>query len=260
MSHVQVTNSGFIRELTLHDANRRNALSAALLRELTGALKDAARDRVRVVVLTSEPVAGVWSAGHDITELPEGDRDPLMWDNPLEEALRAVRRAPMPVVAAIDGSVWGGACDLVITCDLVVATRASQFAITPVRLGIPYNTEGVAHFLSALPVHVVKEMFYTGDPIEASRAAALGVVNRLVDDPQQLKTSTAELAERIASRAPLAVEAIKAEVNILSDARHLTSDEFERLNNARTRAWTSQDYQEGLSAFRERRAPLFEGK
>lgn len=260
MTEVQADDVGNVRRLTLHDPGRRNALSAVLLRGLVRALHDAARDRVRVVVLTTLPVQGVWSAGHDITELPTGDRDPLVWDNPLEEALRAIRDAPFPVIAEVDGSVWGGACDLVITCDLVVATSTSQFAITPARLGIPYNTEGVAHFLSALPVHVVKEMFFTGDPIDAVRAANLGIVNRLVPDHDRLAATAASLAERIANLAPLAIQAIKAEITTLSGARHLTSDEFEKLNNARTRAWTSRDYREGLSAFRERRMAQFEGE
>jgi methylmalonyl-CoA decarboxylase len=257
---VQVDGDELVRTFTLRDPDRRNALSAALLREFIEALALATADGVRVAVVTTEPVHGVWSAGHDITELPDGDRDPLTWDNPLEEALRAIRLCPFPVIAAVDGSVWGGACDLAITCDLLLATSTSQFAITPTRLGIPYNTEGIAHFLSALPVHVVKEMFFTADPIEASRAWQLGIVNELVDDYQELSAACERWAQRIATRAPLAIQAIKAEISTLSDARHLTSNEFERLNALRTRAWMSADYREGLAAFHERRDPKFQGR
>jgi methylmalonyl-CoA decarboxylase len=260
MTFVQVEGNEVVRTLTLRDPDRRNALSGALLRELIEALSDASRQGVRVAILTTDPVHGVWSSGHDITELPDGDRDPLTWDNPLEEALRAIRGCPFPVIAAIDGSVWGGACDLAITCDLIVATESSQFAITPTRLGIPYNTEGTAHFLSALPVHVVKEMFFTADPIDAVRAWHLGIINELTADREALIASTDRWARRITSRAPLAIAAIKAEISTLSDARHLTSNEFERLNSLRTKAWMSQDYREGLAAFRERRDPSFRGR
>jgi methylmalonyl-CoA decarboxylase len=260
MTTVHIDDLGSVRRLTLRDPQRRNALSASTLRRVIDALHDAANHGVRVVVLDSDPVHGVWSAGHDITELPTGDRDPLFWDNPLEEALRAIRDAPFPVIAAVDGSVWGGACDLVITCDLVVATASSEFAITPARLGIPYNTEGVAHFLSALPIHVVKEMFFTGDPIDAPRAAGLGIVNRCVDDRVRLDATVESLSARISELAPLAIQAIKAEITTLSGARHLTSDEFERLDNLRTRAWMSRDYREGLAAFAERRAAVFRGE
>jgi crotonobetainyl-CoA hydratase len=103
-------------------------------------------------------------------------------------------------------------------------------------------------------------MFFTGDPIDASRAAELGIVNRLVSDRDELVEVTETVASRIASLAPLAIQAIKAEINTLSGARHLTSDEFEKLNNARMRAWTSRDYREGLAAFRERRTAQFEGQ
>lgn len=260
MDFVQVEVLDAVVHLTLHDPDRRNALSAALLSDFVAALQSAEQGGARAVVVTTEPVKGVWSAGHDINELPSGDRDPLTWDNPLEEALRAVRDAPFPIIAAVDGSVWGGACDLVVTCDLIVATVASEFAITPARLGIPYNTAGVAHFLGAMPVHIAKEMFFTADPIDAHRAAGLGIVNRLVADRSEMNESAHQLATRIANLAPLAIAAIKAEISTLSGARHLTSDEFERLNNLRTRAWMSRDYREGLAAFHEKRPALFTGE
>ncbi len=171
---------------------------------------------MRIVILRAEPGVSTWSAGHDIKELPRDGQDPLTWSNSLETLLRAVRGASMPVIAAVEGGVWGGACDLVMSCDLVVATTNSTFAITPTKLGVPYNTAGVAHFLAALPVHVVKEMFFTADPIDAQRAFDLGVVNRLADNPQDLSEKTHELARRIASRAPLAVRALKAEINELT--------------------------------------------
>ncbi len=260
MDRVRVEDEGFIRRITLHDPSTRNALSGAVLTELAAGITSAPGRGIRAVIVYAEEVEGVWSAGHNIDELPSGDRDPLLWDNPLEGALRAIRSTPVPVVVAVDGSVWGGACDLVVTCDLIVATEASSFAITPTRLGIPYNTAGVAHFLSALPVHAAKEMFFCADPIDATRAHRWGVVNRLVEDRHQLMTEAESLAARIATRAPLAVAAIKAEMTALTDARQLTSDEFEKLNAMRTRAWMSDDYKEGLAAFHERRIPDFEGR
>lgn len=249
-----------VRTLTFDEPEHRNALSADLLSQFVAELESATSDGIRALVLSATPAGGVWSAGHDIAELPHGERDPLTWDNPLEEALRAVRDAPFPVIAAVDGSVWGGACDLVLTCDLVVAVRTASFAITPARLGIPYNTAGVSHFISALPLHIAKEMFFTADPISAEQAAQFGVVNRLVGDREEMLTSAAALAERIASRAPLAVRAIKAEMAALTDARMLTSDTFEKLSVLRTQAWTSRDYAEGLAAFHERRSALFTGE
>jgi methylmalonyl-CoA decarboxylase len=247
-------------EITMANSERRNALSDAMLSGLAGALADAQAAGARAVIIRAEPGVSTWSAGYDIEALPIDGTDPLTWTNPLESLLHEVRAAPFPVIAAVEGGVWGGACELAMTCDLVVATRASTFAVTPVRLGVPYNTAGVNHFLAALPLNVAKEMFFTGDPITAEAAAAMGVVNRLVEDADELEEAATGLARRIATRAPLAVRAIKGEMTALTDARSLTSDDFERLTELRRAAWSSEDYQEGVRAFREKRAPRFEGR
>jgi len=221
-------NEGYVVEVTMTAPEKRNALGSGMLAALTTELLAAADAGCRALIIRAEPGVRVWSAGHDIDELPRDGTDPLTWTNPLELFLRTVRHTPYPIIAAVEGTVWGGACDLVLTCDLVVAVRTSTFAITPARLGIPYNTAGVAHFLGALPLNVAKEMFFTADPVTAEQMAEFGVVNRLVGDGPELDVTSLALATRIASLAPLAIAAIKAETTALTDARQLTSDEFER--------------------------------
>ena len=251
---------GYVVEVTMAAPAKRNALGSDMLEALTAELFAAAESGCRALIIRAESGVGVWSAGHDISELPIDGTDPLTWTNPLELFLRTVRHTPFPVIAAVEGTVWGGACDLVLTCDLVVAVRTSTFAITPARLGIPYNTAGVAHFLSGLPLNVAKEMFFTADPITAEQMASFGVVNRLVGDSAELESTSRTLASRISSLAPLAIAAIKAETTALTDAKSLTSDEFERLTSLRRAAWRSDDYQEGIRSFLDKRSPRFEGK
>ncbi len=251
---------GHVVEVTMTNKARRNAMGADMLAELTAALVAAQDAGARALIFRAEPGVTTWSAGYDIAELPIDGSDPLTWTNPLEGFLHAVRLAPFPVIAAVEGGVWGGACEFVFTCDLIVAVRTASFAITPARLGVPYNTAGVAHLLSALPLNIAKELFFTADPISAEAAASYGVVSRLVADTEEMGTTAAELGRRIASLAPLAIRAIKGEMTALTDARSLTSDDFERLTALRRDAWSSADYQEGIRAFSERRAPRFTGQ
>ena len=259
MTLISSETAGFVTTLTLANARQRNALSSGLLNELTQAILAAEAGLTRAVIVRAEPGVSTWSAGHDITELPSDGTDPLSWTNPLEELFRTIRRTPFPVIAAVEGGVWGGACDLVLTCDLVVAMRTASFAITPAKLGVPYNTAGVAHFVSGLPLNIAKEMFFTANPLTAEQLAGFGVVNRLVASEPELTSEAEVLAARIASLAPLAIAAIKAEMTALTNASPLTSSTFEHLTSRRNLAWRSADYREGIAAFNERRPPNFTG-
>ena len=113
-------------------------------------------------------------------EFPQPGRDPLTYDDPLEQAIRAIQRCPAPVIAMLEGSVWGGACELAFVCDILIGTENTSFAITPARLGIPYNLTGILHVLNKIGMSLAREMFCTAQPVKAERAARLGVLNHLV--------------------------------------------------------------------------------
>jgi methylmalonyl-CoA decarboxylase len=250
--------NGHIGTITLNNMAKRNVLSSALLDALTAALEDFKAQSVRVVIVRGQPGIKVWSAGHDVRELRRGHQDPLGYADPLEQALRAIRSYPGPVIAMVQGSVWGGAFDLVLSCDMIIADETSTFAITPVNLGLPYNTTGLLHCLNRLPVNFIKEMFFTANPVKAEAAEHWGIINHVVPSTE-IETFTQTLAQHIATKAPLAIAVVKEQLRVLTDFQPVAAQVFERIQNMRREVYESADYQEGVDAFLEKRKPDFQG-
>jgi methylmalonyl-CoA decarboxylase len=259
MSFVRIETRDQIGVITLDHPAKRNALSKALIDEITTALADFKARRLRVAILRASPGAKVWSAGHDVDELPESRRDPLGWDDPLRHLIREIETFPAPVIAMIEGTVWGGACETVFACDLIVATPEATFAITPARLGVPYNIAGVLTFLNAASLRIGKEMAFTAKPVSAERAERLGMINYVVPS-EELEPFTFDLAGTISENAPLSIAVMKEQLRILAGAHPMSPQGFERVQGLRRVVYDSHDYQEGIRAFKEKRKPVFRGE
>jgi methylmalonyl-CoA decarboxylase len=247
-----------IGTIILNQPANRNALSENLLGEMIAALRAFQEEGVRVVVIRAPAEARVWSSGHDISELPPNE-DPLHYSVPLERALRAVKKYPRPVIAMVHGSVWGGAVELVLCCDIVIGDETCQFAITPANLGLPFNTVGLLDFMRRLPLNLVKEMFFTAAPVKAVEAHKWGILNHLVDSGE-LEKFTYDLSRQIASKAPLTIAVIKDQLRVLTEAEPIAPVVMERIEELRHMVAHSEDYVEGIRAFKEKRPPVFQGK
>lgn len=256
-SEILDNHIGLIR---LANAHNRNALSLPVIDALINALHSFQHPQVRAIVLTADSQPHrVWSAGADVTDLPPHGHDPLLHSARLPALMRAVQNHPAPILAMVDGSVWGAATELVLTCDLITASPNARFAITPANLGVPYSNSGLSIFLRRLPINIVREMFYAARPFSAEEALRVQLINHLVP-AEELEDFTLNLARTIASKAPLVLAAVKAQTRILGEAAPLSPEQAEYLHELRHRALNSQDYLEGRRAFSERRAPRFHGE
>ena len=259
MSLVQVEVLDKVGILTLNNTQKLNALSSKLVEDIVEALGNFQKEQIHIVILRAPEGAKVWSAGHDVKELPLKLRDPLSYYDSLEVLLRTVEEYPGHVIAMVHGSSWGGACDLIMTCDMVIADKTAKFAMTPAKLGVPYNSTGILHFMNRLPINIAKEMFFTAELMSSERALNVGIINHLVEE-EELLPFTLNMATTISTRSILSIQVIKEQFRVLSKAYSITPSAFERVQGMRRKVYDSHDYEEAITAFLEKRPAKFKGE
>jgi crotonobetainyl-CoA hydratase len=256
---VTVTRQGHIGVITLNRPQAMNAVNAALATAAGEALEQLdADDAIRVVVLTGAGRA--FCAGMDLKAFAGGEQiDPL--GHP-EWGFAGIVKHPVatPTIAAVNGPAMGGGAEIVLTCDLVVASTAARFGLPEVKRGLFAGGGGLLRLPRQLPRRVAMELILTGDPIDAERALEHGLVNQVVA-PDDLLPAALALAERIAVNAPLAVRLSKQIVRDSAVYGDDWSPEIWQVNDALVeQVVTSADASEGARAFAEKRDPVWTGR
>jgi enoyl-CoA hydratase/carnithine racemase len=241
--------------LTMNRPAQRNALSTGLMRALRDALRaQSARPECRTIVLRG--AGPVFSAGHDLRELlGRTIEEQRAIFSLCSELMLAVQGAAQPVIASVHGLATAAGCQLVASCDLVVASEGARFATPGVKIGLFCSTPAVA-LVRSIGRKRAMEMLLTGTPIDAQTAAVWGLVNRVVP-PDRLDAEVMALVDQIAASSPLTIrigkEAFYRQVDAgLEDAYCLMGETMAA--NA-----MAADAQEGISAFLEKRPPTWTG-
>lgn len=246
---------GHVALITLNRPAQRNAINGAIASAIDALVTQTeADDQVRAVVLASSHEK-VFCAGADLAEISLGNAAALSTERGFGGLVRAERSKPW--IAAVGGAAFAGGCELVLSCDMIVASDAARFALPEVKRGLFAAAAGPLRLQRVLPRNIALELVATGDPIGADRAFQLGMVNRLVA-PDQLIDAALELAAAIAINAPMAVrESLKLarEVPDLDEAEY-----WIRSKAVETQVFNSEDAREGPLAFLEKRAPNWTGR
>ena len=252
-SEVLVDISDGIQTITINRPEARNAMTLAAATTIAAALDELdSRDDLRIGILTG--AGGNFCAGMDLKGFLRGERPSL----PGRGFGGLTRKPPRkPLIAAVEGYALAGGFELVMACDLVVASESAQFGIPEVKRGLAAAAGGLVRLPRQLPYRIALELALTGDMFPARRAYEYGLVNRLVT-PGEASAEARKLAQTIAANGPLSVAASK---RVIVESQDWSSAEVWDKQAALTEhVFTSADAREGSAAFAEKRKPVWQGK
>ncbi len=239
--------------ITINRPEARNAVDATVAQGVAAAVDELESNKdLSIGVLTG--AGGTFSAGMDLKAFLRGENVTLEG-----RGLAGLTEAPpaKPLIAAVEGFALAGGCELVLSCDLVVASEEAVFGIPEVKRGLVAGAGGLLRLPARIPRQIAMEIALTGDRFSAADAHRYGLVNRLAE-PGQALSGALELAGRITANAPLALRATK---EIITRSADWTSDEaFTRQLEIMAPVFASADAQEGAKAFAEKRDPVWRGE
>jgi enoyl-CoA hydratase len=255
MATIEYTTEGRVATITINRPEARNAVNGAVATGIEAALdRLEGDDDIWVGVITGVPP--VFSAGADLKAIGAGQQAELYTRRGGFAGITR-RERTKPLIAAVDGPALAGGTEIVLSCDLVVASTTARFGIPEVKRSLVAAAGGLFRLPRRIPFNIAMECALTGDPIDAEVAHGFGLVNHLCE-PGQALAAARELAARIEANAPLAVRESR---QILLQATLADDAVGWRLSDQGiANAMRSADFEEGINAFIEKRPPVWSGK
>ncbi|MFY9115417.1 MAG: enoyl-CoA hydratase/isomerase family protein [Dethiobacteria bacterium] len=254
---IVVEKSGYVAKITLNRPHRFNAINSALGLEVKQVLEEIAEDdEIRVLVVTGNPrirekdgkqeIRYCFSAGWDLSET-----------SPVEPIVEMLANYEKPVIAMVNGVALGGGCEITLACDFIFVSENSELGLPEINRGLLPGWGGTQRLPRRIGLPLAKKMILTGDTVKGREAKEIGLADE-VFSMDQLEDAVMSFAEKLASKAPLGLRKIKSVVNkgIDTDLESGLKLEQEALGFL----MQTEDFQEGIAAFMEKREPRWKGR
>lgn len=253
--NILITKEGPIGIAQLNRPKVLNALNSETMIELVKAFEELDKDQsINVIILTGGP--NVFAAGADLKEMAQATPVDLVLGRRFELWDR-IRKISKPIIAAVSGYCLGGGNELVMSCDIIIASETATFGQPEVNVGIMPGAGGTQRLTRAVGKYRSMEMILTGRSISADEAFRIGLVNKIVP-VESLMDEAKKIAREITSKPPISVRAAKEAIVRAQDTTLEVGLEFER--RAFYLLFATEDGKEGMKAFLEKRKPVFKGK
>lgn len=249
---------GEIAVLQLYRENQYNALNYETVTQLYDHIQEIKASQFFKTVIITGAGEKAFSAGADLKERINMDENEVIeYLTKIRETYKEIERLPQPVIAAINGLCIGGGLEMSLACDMRISSSHSIFSLPEVKIGIIPGVGGTQRLLRAVGNMYAKELILTGKKITAEKAQSIGLINEVVADKPILERAI-EIAKEINENAPLSIQEAKAVINYGSN---VTLDEgLEYEIEAYNRVLNTEDRNEALLAFKEKRKAIFKGK
>lgn len=255
METLLVTEESGYALIQINRPQALNALNSQVLNEIYTALFEIDHDdTVHCSIITGNEKA--FAAGADIKEMADKSDKQMIHDNQFAP-FDHIRKIKKPIIAAVNGFALGGGCELVMACDIIIASETAKLGQPEINLGVMPGMGGTQRLTRAVGKYKAVELILTGDMFSAEEALKWGLVNKVVPHEFLLEEAKA-LAKQIAGKPPIAVQAVKAAVNKAFDAHLEESLDFERQKF--NSLFATEDQKEGMKAFIEKRKPEWKGR